>query len=335
MPSLIRRHNGIYYGVFSYEGNRIWRSTGVRDETEARLVISELSKQFISWKSVTLIGFRDMLGELLEGTLAPTTIAIYRVAFTRFADSVGNLQMSSVQPYHIELFKSKRLKQVSAVKVSIEFRTLRAAFNRAVKFKMIRSNPFLECRDVKIPEKEPRALTEKEFERLIAVVDSPRLRSIILLAVSTMMRAGEIVNLKVTDIDTERGFIHLVNRDDFTLKGKRRRSIPLSRVAIKALEELKTGSAYVCAQEKALRRPVASISRRFKRAVRKAGLSEAIHFHSLRHTGATWLVRKGVPIGYIQKIMGHSTISMTLIYTQRDDEYLKQAVQEFDTIFLN
>ena len=169
----------------------------------------------------------------------------------------------------------------------------------------------------------------------MAVVKDTRLRSIIILAVNTMMRAGEIVNLQWENVDYKQGFIHLVNREDFILKGKRCRSIPLNQNAIRALEALRSDEIFVCQHERGLKKGVSSVSRRFKKMVRKAGLPDEIHFHTLRHTGATWLIQMGVPPPYIQKIMGHSTIATTMVYTQRVDEYLKAAVNQFDSIFMN
>jgi len=67
-------------------------------------------------------------------------------------------------------------------------------------------------------------------------------------------------------------------------------------------------------------------SRRFKRACRKAGIDEEIHFHCLRHGAATRMIVNGAPVPSVQRIMGHSNIQTTMIYTHPDLESLRDAV---------
>ena len=69
--------------------------------------------------------------------------------------------------------------------------------------------------------------------------------------------------------------------------------------------------------------------------VRKAGLPEAVHFHTIRHTFGTWLVEIGVPLPYVKEIMGHSSITTTLIYAHHSPEHLQAAIGQLDEIILN
>jgi site-specific recombinase XerD len=63
---------------------------------------------------------------------------------------------------------------------------------------------------------------------------------------------------------------------------------------------------------------------------RKAGLPESAHFHSLRHTCASWLIEAGEPIVYVKEILGHSSITTTMIYAHAREEHLRDAVQRLD-----
>ncbi len=89
------------------------------------------------------------------------------------------------------------------------------------------------------------------------------------------------------------------------------------------------------AKEKNLKHPVPSISSRFKKCVRKANLPEDIHFHILPHTTASWLIQQGVPVTYVQKILEHTNVATTLIYTHQAEEHLKRAVQKIDAFIYN
>lgn len=68
-----------------------------------------------------------------------------------------------------------------------------------------------------------------------------------------------------------------------------------------------------------------SISRRFKRCVRKARLDDRIHFHSLRHTGISWLINRGVAPQFVERIAGHSSLAVTSIYSHVENDNLLRA----------
>jgi integrase/recombinase XerC len=294
-----------------------------------------MQSEFTSWDKLTVITFRDTLLELIESQIASSTAALYRQVLTKLSTIIGDIRLGRIQPYHIELFKSKRLKMVSAIKVNIDYRTLKAAFNRALQMGMIDENPFLKCRNVVVPEKEPAFLTREQFDRLIRFVPDPRFRSIIVIAASTGMRAGELINLRWEDIDFHSGFIRLRNRPDFILKGKRGRSIPLNKTAVREITQMPCDSEFVFHKEKQLKLPVASISRKFKKIIRKAGLPEEIHFHSLRHSYATWLIQQKVPASYVQRFLGHSNISTTMIYAHADEFTMRESAKGIDAYLMN
>jgi site-specific recombinase XerD len=68
------------------------------------------------------------------------------------------------------------------------------------------------------------------------------------------------------------------------------------------------------------------VSHRFKEYVRMAGLDERLHWHSLRHTFASWLVQDGVSLYAVQKLLGHSSVTVTEIYSHLQPEKLHDTV---------
>ena len=106
------------------------------------------------------------------------------------------------------------------------------------------------------------------------------------------------------------------------MKGMKPRIVPLNERAIHILMGKKRDSCYVFPGADGQRLNGGSLSRRFKKYARKCGLSEGIHFHSLRDTGASWLVQAGVPLFSVQKILGHSSPSVTQIYSHLAEEHL-------------
>jgi hypothetical protein len=170
MSSLIQRSNGVWYGVYSHRGKRVWKSTGARCREEASIIAESLEREFLSPKKMKLFQFRDVLMPLLQGELAPSTVRLIAAAFASFARIIGNIPMTAITPYHVEQFKSARLQEVSAVKVSIDFRALRASFNRAIRLRFLEGNPFCECNNIRVLEKEPRRLSEDELTKLLDVM---------------------------------------------------------------------------------------------------------------------------------------------------------------------
>jgi integrase len=113
------------------------------------------------------------------------------------------------------------------------------------------------------------------------------------------------------------------------------RTVPLSERAIRILVGKTRDSCYVFPGADGKRLNGGSLSRRFKKFARKCGLPEGIHFHSLRHTGASWLVQSGVPLYSVQKILGHSSPIVTQIYSHLAEEHLHKAVESIGGLTLN
>lgn len=318
--------------MFSQRGRRVWRSTSTRCEEEARSAFDGLSREFVSWERLTLSSFQNELTGLVQGILSPSTIGLYDQAFRSLIRIIGDRKLKSINPYHVEIYKAKRLLEVSPTKVNIDLRTLRAAFNRAVQFRMIESNPFSSCKNVPMPEREPTFLSPEECKCLLRVISENQMRSIVVIAICTAMRLGELVNLQWNDVDLDRGFIHLKNRDEFVLKGRRKRSIPLNRMAAEVLLSLPKASTFVFSTKEGQRLPWRNVSRKFKCYVRKAGLSDEIHFHSLRHTGASWMVQNNVPISFVKEILGHSSVTTTMIYSHSTTAHLRESINTIDRV---
>ncbi|MBM2840931.1 MAG: hypothetical protein HW412_1459 [Bacteroidetes bacterium] len=291
-----------------------------------------MQKEFVSWKRLTLNQFHVELQRLLKGSLSLSTLQLYDQAFRMFTRIIGDRHLKRIMPYHVESYKAKRLEEVSATKVNIDLRNLRAAFNRAVQYKMIDSNPFSHLTSVSVPEKEPRFLSPEECRCLPRVVDDEQMKSIIIVTICTTLRLGELVNLKWFDVNFDKGFIHLQNRSDFVLKGKKRRSIPLNKMAGELLLRQRRDSEYVFSNREGQKLSGRHVSRKFKGYARKAGLSEEVHFHCLRHTGASWMVQNNVPISFVKEILGHSSITTTIIYAHATTNHLRGSVITIDRL---
>ncbi len=175
----------------------------------------------------------------------------------------------------------------------------------------------------------------EEGERLVkAAAPEPEWRAMILTALRTGMRMGELLALRWQDVDLIAGRITLrqnaVNGKIGTPKSGKPREIALSeeaRLTLKGHRHLK-GPLVFCDEggrmltKGELRHPLL-------RACKRAGLRE-IGWHVLRHTFASHLVMRGAPIVAVQDLMGHSTIQMTMRYAHLAPHVTREAVQLLD-----
>jgi len=332
MASLFRRSNGIYYLVTIVNGKQVWRSTGCKTKAQALKWLSG-SEQQIPFEEpiptgILLSEFRTQFLQYAKSNLSPKTVDLYRSGFSQFLKIVGDRPLSGYSVRDVETFKIERLKTVSPVKVNIDFRTLRASFNIAVNWELVQVNPFLKVKEVRIPPKRPVYFTQEEFKKLLGTINQEWYRDIVRFAVSTMMRVGEIVNLRWSKVDLPNRLIHVENTIEFTVKTQRPRTIPMDEWVCLMLRKKARISELVFTFPSGRPLPIGYVSHRLKKWVRRAGLREELHFHSLRHTGATWLVQKDVPIFTVQQLLGHSRVDMTQIYSHLDVEHLRKPLQK-------
>ena len=292
--------------------------------------------------SATIQRFLDAKDHLRERTLDT-----YKQQLDLWAtDLAPDLMLEHVRGDDLEPFVWQS--GVSASTRCKRYRHLRAFMNWAEDTGYLKESPLNELRKPKEEKKQPEFLTVTELEKLIskirhhgehvtdAVGRSPDVNWLIdtiYLGVSTGLRRGELVNLHWSDVDLENKFLTVRNRDGFKSKSGHERSVPLAGDAVKALKRFQERKGDDSDGPVIVDRngdPVKPnrITKRFKTFVEKAGLSKRLRFHSLRHTCASWLSMKGVPLRVIQAIMGHSEISVTERYSHLQPEVMTRAMQE-------
>lgn len=174
---------------------------------------------------------------------------------------------------------------------------------------------------LKEPVKVPLVLSQKEIKRILAMAPSMKARVMLSLAYGCGMRAGEVVRLKVGDIDGEQKIIRIVQS-----KGRKDRNVMLPSDILGLLckwwQERPTGQDKdVPGPERALfpgyrgkHLSARQISRLFKETAREAGITKPVTLHTLRHSFATHLLERGVDIRVIQALLGHTKLTTTARY---------------------
>lgn len=167
-----------------------------------------------------------------------------------------------------------------------------------------------------------RYLSTDEYDRL-RLAAAHHLKKILVAAVHTGGRLSELLGLCWGDIDLEHGVLYF--RRETTKNGKERQ-VPIHDDLAAVLRDLRPGRPSEPVFEyggKALR----SVRTSFESARLKAGLSDDVVFHTLRHTFASWYIENGGDPKRLQEYMGHSSLEQTLIYIHLSPLFRSQGVQ--------
>jgi len=176
----------------------------------------------------------------------------------------------------------------------------------------------------------PVVLDKDEIQKILEAVTNKKYRAMLALMYSCGLRVGELVRLKVTDIDSKNKVIRVSNG-----KGNKDRNTILSANALTILRDYwrayKPGDILFPTRGKsneALNER--SVQRVFNEAKRKAGIKKDVTVHSLRHSFATHLLDAGTSLYHIQLLLGHSSIKTTMIYLHVSTKQLAQIVSPYD-----
>jgi integrase len=221
----------------------------------------------------------------------------------------------------MEEYFLKRMKDRSAYSAKRDLAYISCALKRAISEGYLISNPCQGIKSFRLPEKFPNYYSKEEFLKLISVIEDMDLRDVVKFAVNTGLRQMEIITLKWSQINMEDRYFILDNQAQLT-KTKRVRNVPINQNSFDILKQRKENiiNEYVFNyQGKPIKQEY--LIHKFKKYVYKAKINPGLNFHSLRHTFASWLIQKGAPIYQVSKLLGHSNLSTTEIYShlRRDD----------------
>jgi len=331
---LSKHSNGIYYLWFrDGAGKRQKVSTRCRLKMDAYKFVQMFKRdEYLRRKQVKHKLLSDVIKDYLnvvEANLVKGTVKNYRSALNNLQVFTGDIPLISFTPYHFDAFKSERLKSIRPVSLNIELRALRTFFNTAVRWRLLERTPF-EVKLVKIPETQPTFLTREEFQKLLSIIEEGWFKEVIVFAVCTGLRRAELINLRWDCVDFQRKIIRIESSQFFRTKSGRSRVIPLSETACCLLrrKQYKDPSEYVFALN-GKKIHDGWISHLFKRYVRAANLTDQkLHFHSLRHTFASWLAQDGTSIYVIKDFLGHSDLKITAVYSHLQPTQLHSEVNK-------
>jgi integrase len=279
-----------------------------------------------------------------------------RVIRRHLQPGLGKLVLSKLTPQQVETFYTRKLAEGDTpYNVRNCHKVLRAALTDAMWLGLVHRNVASLARPPRSRSRDMAIYTEKQAHSLLNTARGTRLEAVLMLALATGMREGELLALTWPDVDLERAtvLVHanlIWTKDGFTFEdGKTdhsRRRIALPSTAVEALrqhrdrqtlhrrhvEEAWTDLDLVFPN--AIGRPwdASNFRNAFYRLLKRAGLPR-IRPHDLRHTAATLLLAHGVNVKVVSEMLGHSSIAITLgIYGHLLPHMQREAAEVMDTL---
>ncbi len=328
----IKKHaKGGYYKAITLDGKRkfIYGST--------KAVVAEKEKQVrkefdegVTGEPILLKDFlKRWLDDTMRGSVRPSTWDRYeRITRVHITPDLGRVKVKNLKPQQVQALYSKKLDQgLSARSVQYLHRTLSKALKQAVGWGYVARNVCDSVTPPKPKTKEFTPLSPDQVGILIAATDNARDRALILMAVTTGMRQGEILALRWSDIGLKEKIVRVRRSLSITTEGvsfvppksaKGKRSIGLTSSTVGVLKDHRSEEGDPGAEALVFGTrcgtpwaPQNLVRRSFKPLLKRAGLPD-IRFHDLRHTCATLLFSRNVHPKVVQEMLGHSTISLTL-----------------------
>jgi len=333
---LSKRSNGIWYVFYdNSQGNKTCISTKTKLKRDALKFLSnfdyELSKRGQS--KIILISVKDFTFQFLkysESVHSPKTTKAFKTTFKYWIEYFGNIQLSEIDHKKLSEYFQYRINNTSIFAARKDFINISSVCSKAVQDGYLLNNPCKKLKRFKIPEKQPIFFNEVDFQVLLGVIDNQLIKDIALFAVNTGLRQMEILSLEWNQINFREHYLILDNRNH-TTKSKKIRTIPLNITALQTLtdrERNNKGELVFTINGDKLKQEF--VSKKFKDFVLIAKLNPKLNFHSLRHTFASWLVQRGVSIYEVSKLLGHSSISITEIYSHLRAEDLRESVNKLN-----
>lgn len=300
------KQRGIYYVEFK-RGRK--RSLRTKNEREARSLFKELKKQEILGNLVKLEKDESYLLSEFQSiyknhpdriSLSIKTHEADKTAFKFFIQAVGDLKLNQILKTHITKFKMiSSARGICDNSINSYLRHIRAALNFAEDNGFTKKAPKIKL--LKTKNNLVRFIHQEDLSKILeqARETKPEMFRIINFVLYTGCRREEIIKARYEHIHGEIITVHG--------KGNKKRLVPLIESAKEVLENKNTGKIFKY-------KHASTLSNYFRKLARSCGV--AARFHDLRHTAATQMLKNGIPLDVIQKILGHSDIRTTQIYAQ-------------------
>ena len=302
--------------------NSIRNEIGMTPKTEVgKAVISRIYP-------TNLVALKRMHETLILKSYSPNTIRNYCFEFSQLLYLLKDVPVDSLTP---ERLRSYFLYCIAKLKLSENM--IHSRLN-AIKFYfeqvLHREKMFIE---IPRPQKKlilPKVMSKSDITRIFAMVNNLKHLVMLKLCYGMGLRVSEIINLKITDIDSGRMVVHIE-----AAKGKKDRCVNLPSSVLDDLRKYYKAyrpKIYLFEGQNSGQYAIRSVQAVFKNAMRKAKINKSVGIHGLRHSYATHLLENGTDMYFIQNLLGHKEIKTTEIYAKVSNRQLGNIKSPLDDL---
>jgi integrase len=304
--------------------------TSNKSEAEKRLVDrrKEAMEGIRPEPVMKAVGLEVLFEEYLKHMGHQRGVRTKRLHVQHFARIWENPPLHTLTVKVVEEYReTRRVEGVGPATINKELATLKHALTKAVAWKMVRKHIREDLKAVQKDKEPPGRLRyladHEEADRLIQTCRGS-FRSLVITALHTGMRRGEILSLSWDQVNMVQGVIRLTHT-----KNGEAREIPINETVRSMLAGLRTRIDVPWVFHDEAGNKFKDTRKRFEAACKRVGLTD-FHFHDLRHTFASWLVMAGVPLATVSQLLGHKSITMTMRYAHLSPQHKAHAVCSLD-----
>lgn len=328
------KRGDVWWIDYRFQGRRLRESTGTKSRKRAEQLLAKRQAEVFEGRfafapQASVPHFADFAATYIEEfskhNKKKSSLRRDIGIANNLSGYFGAKKLDAITPMLIEHYKNRRRSDDAApATVNRELACLKHMFTIAMRDRLVVENPVRSVRMFRVDNEVTNVLSQEDEGRLLEAA-APHLKRVIVCALDTGMRLGEILSLTWRQVDLSRSLI----RVEHTKSGKPR-EIPIS-------ERLRTTLGRAGAHDESVfvgpkGEAVDSVKTAMNAALRRSGLSaRGIRFHDLRHTFATRLIEHGVDPFTVQELLGHQSITTTQRYAHPARRSKVDAIKKLST----
>jgi integrase len=321
--SIYRRKDGRWVGQYEVGGKRRYVYGKTRKEVASKLTkaVADGNEGLIfDSDHLTVAQYLDRWLDSIRGTVRESTWVRHEINVrVHLKPALGRVRLGKLNPLQVQSFYRCKLDQgLSAASVLKMHSTLSKSLKQAVRWRLVPLNVCMAVVLPRISKPEIQPLDAQQMKALLRAAQGTDLYALWVLMATTGVRVGEALGLKWDDVDLDARTLR-VNRTVYRGQtclpktDSSRRTIKLSTLATDALRQHPQQCGWVFPTSRGTTINVNNLRyRSWKQLLERAHLPSGTRIHDLRHSAATLLLSKGVPIKVVSEMLGHSDVSITL-----------------------
>jgi integrase/recombinase XerD len=280
--------------------------------------------------ATTLFAVHEFIRHMEQLRYSENTIVVYSESLKTFLRFLDNPELSTITNHDLERFNRDYIiaNNYSESYQNQVINAVKLYFSKKQNIRLNLGKIERAGRSSRLPV----VLSLEEVESILNSVQNLKHRCMLSLIYSCGLRAGELINLRIADIDSKRMVIHI-----HEAKRRKDRVVPLSKSVLELLRTYYLDykpQEYLFNGDSSPQYSYTSLRKVFHRAVLRSGIRKQCSLHTLRHSYATHLLESGVNLRYIQELLGHNSPKTTMIYTHVSTEGSRRIVSPIEKLNL-